>query len=62
VLRQVYIPEILTERKIMVARGVYVVKEDGLQFDHSSMKDQNTSCQNAKEYLVQFRYVVQHNR
>ena len=43
---------------IMVARGVYVVKEDGLQFDHSSMKDQNPSCQNAEEYLTQFRYVA----
>jgi hypothetical protein len=40
----------------MVARGLYVVKEDGLQFDHSSMKDHSTpSGQNAEEYLIQFR-------
>jgi hypothetical protein len=42
----------------MVAKGIYVVKEDGLQFDHSSMKDQNSSCRNAEEYLIQFRYVT----
>ena len=46
----------------MVARGVYVVKEDGLQFDHSSMNDQpTTSCSTAEEYLIQFRYVTEYH-
>jgi hypothetical protein len=41
----------------MVAKGEYVVKEDGLQFEHSTLIDVKTSCSTNEEYLVQFRYV-----
>jgi hypothetical protein len=39
----------------MVAKGEYVVKEDGLQFEHSTMvPDQPCS---PDEFVVRFRYV-----
>ena len=45
----------------MVARGVYVAKEDGLQFDHSSIDPTTsvgqTTAMNADQYFVQFRCV-----
>ena len=43
----------------MVARGVYVAKEDGLQFDHSSIDPTvgQTTAMNADQYFVQFRCV-----
>ena len=43
----------------MVARGVYVAKEDGLQFDHSSIDPTvgQTTAMDADQYFVQFRCV-----
>ena len=47
----------------MVARGVYVAKEDGLQFDHSSIDPTvgQTTAMDADQYFVQFRCVQWYN-
>ena len=39
----------------MVAKGEYLVKEDGLQFEYSTM-EQDTPC-SSEEYLLRFQYV-----
>jgi hypothetical protein len=39
----------------MVAKGEYVVKEDGLQFEHSTMEPEQPCS--SDEYLLRFRYV-----
>lgn len=40
----------------MVAKGEYVVQEDGLRFEHNPAVDQDQSC-SPEEYLVRFRCV-----
>jgi hypothetical protein len=43
------------QRFSMVAKGEYVVKEDGLQFEHSTMEPEQPCS--SDEYLLRFRYV-----
>jgi hypothetical protein len=40
----------------MVAKGEYVVKEDGLQFDHSTMVEDDITSND--DYLHHFWYVL----
>jgi hypothetical protein len=41
---------------IMVARGEYVVKEDGLQFEHNPDVEQDQPC-SPNDFLLRFRWV-----